>query len=114
MSTLYARNPATVKQGDRLRQGDKRCVLLARVLYEMAVEFGSIDLRWNDPKYGTLYVELEGSWLWKDMSNWVRWDIKSGNSSATAGRVLDTYKQWNIPIAILEEEWLEIVDSYMV
>ncbi len=114
MSTLYAKNPSIVKQGNRLRPATQRCVLLSRVIYEIAVEFGSIDLYWNHEKYGSQHIELEGAWLWKDMSNWARWDVKAGNSSSTAGKTLDSYRHWSIPVETLEEEWSDIVDNYMV
>ena len=114
VNTIYARHPPRVKEGQILCQPYRCCVLLSRILYEVAVEFGSVHLCWNHEKYGSQYLELNGSWLWKDMSNWVRWEIKIGNSSSSVHKALESCRNWDIPAEELQRQWKDIVEGFMI
>src|SRR5205823_6592749 len=73
LSALRIQYPSRLRKGHELTMPKEESVLLARVVYELAVEFGTVRVGWED--HGPHHIDLEGSWTWKSMEHWEAWQL---------------------------------------
>lgn len=68
LTAIRIQHPRRLHKGDELTRPREESTLLGRVVYELAIEFGSIRITWEDR--GRHFLELEGAWPWKSMEHW--------------------------------------------
>src|SRR2546427_117468 len=73
LTALRIQYPRRLRKGEELAMLPEGSVLLARLVYELAVEFGTVRVTWED--HGPHYIDLEGSWTWKSMEHWEAWQL---------------------------------------
>src|SRR5207302_3928113 len=62
-----------LRKGQELAMPREESILLARLVYELAVEFGTVRVTWED--HGPHHIDLEGGWIWKSMEHWEAWQL---------------------------------------
>jgi len=103
-------NVARVQHPRRLRKGfdvtmpPGEEVLLARVLYELAVEFGEIRVSWRD-KNKENFIDLDGGWQWKNMEHWESWQILCQSHSQGFHKAIGRLDDGRVNISRLTQEW---------
>src|SRR3989475_12145776 len=60
LTALRIQYPRRLRKGEELAMLPEGSVLLARLVYELAVEFVTVRVKWVD--HGRHFYELEGSW----------------------------------------------------
>ncbi len=74
LNAIRVKHPKMLRNGYDLRQPKGETILLSRILYELAVEFGVIEISWTEN--GRLhYIELDSCWQWKNMGHWENWQL---------------------------------------
>ena len=62
LNALRIQHPHRLRKGDEIRIPKEETVLLARVVYELAVEFGKLRVAWDEG--GAHHLDLVGEWTW--------------------------------------------------
>ncbi len=74
LKAVRVKHPKMVKTGYDIQQSRDDTILLSRVLYEIAVEFGLIEISWKE-KGRMHYIEFDSGWQWKNMGHWEDWQL---------------------------------------
>ncbi len=89
LSALRIQHPRRLHKGDDIGIPKEETVLLARVLYELAVEFGKVRVGWNEG--GAHHVDLEGEWTWKSMEHWEEFQLLCSDTDRGFSKALGRY-----------------------
>lgn len=74
LNSIRVNHPKMLRNGYDLYQKRGDTILLSRIIYEIAVEFGIIEISWKER--GRLhYIELDSGWQWKNMGHWEDWQL---------------------------------------
>lgn len=74
LNAIRVNHPKMLRNGYDLHQLTGDTILLSRILYEIAVEFGVIEISWKE--HGRLhFLELDSGWQWKNMGHWENWQM---------------------------------------
>ena len=68
LTAIRVQHPRRLRKGDDLAMPPEESILIGRIVYELAIEFGSIRVAWEDR--GPNSLDLEGAWPWKSMEHW--------------------------------------------
>src|SRR5439155_446999 len=83
------RGPPRLRKGQELTMPREESILLARLVYELAVEFGTVRVTWED--HGPHHIDLEGGWIWKSMEHWEAWQLLASDLDPGFHKALNRY-----------------------
>jgi hypothetical protein len=106
LSALRIQHPHRLRKGDEVSMPREETVLLARAVYELAVEFGRIRVAWNDG--GAHHLDLEGGWTWKSMEHWEEFQLLCSERDRGFDKALDRYVGGRFDLRRILEVWQEI------
>ncbi len=109
LSALRIQHPRRLRKGDEVSLPREETVLLARVLYELAVEFGKIRIAWNDG--GAHHLDLEGSWTWKSMEHWEAFQLLCSDQDRGFDKAMSRYIGGRFDLRRILEQWQEIHEA---
>jgi len=102
LNAIRVQHPKMLKNGYQLKQSNGNTVLLGRILYELAVEFGIIEITWKE--HGRYhFLELDAGWQWKNMGHWENWQLLCSDFDHNFYRELDSYE--DIPVQRVKDGW---------
>ncbi len=108
LNAIRVQHPKMLRSGYDLHQLKGDTILLARILYEIAVEFGMIEISWKE--HGRLhYLELDSGWQWKNMGHWENWQLLCSNYDNQFFQKVNNYE--NLPINRITSSWEKTRDS---
>lgn len=95
LNSIRVKHPKMLRNGYNLHQLKGDTVLLGRILYEIAVEFGSIEVSWKE--HGRFhYLNLDSAWQWKNMGHWENWQLLCGGHDHNFYKELNSYPDVNL------------------
>ncbi len=103
LSALRIQHPRRLRKGDDVEIPKEEAVLLARVVYELAVEFGKIRVAWNDG--GAHHLDLEGEWTWKSMEHWEAFQLLCSDTDRGFAKALARYAGGRFDAHRILAEW---------
>ena len=106
LSALRIQHPRRLHKGDEVGIPKEETVLLARVLYELAVEFGKVRVAWNDG--GAHHLDLEGEWTWKSMEHWEEFQLLCSDMDRGFSKALARYTGGRFDAPRVLAEWAKI------
>ncbi len=109
LSALRIQHPRRLRKGDEVAPPKEETVLLARLLYELAVEFGTVRVAWNDG--GGHHLDLEGAWTWKSMEHWESFQLLSSDRDRGFDKVTSRYIGGRFDLRRVLDVWQEIHDT---
>jgi hypothetical protein len=109
LSALRIQHPHRLRKGDEVTAPREETVLLARVLYELAVEFGTTRIAWNDG--GPHHLDLEGSWTWKSMEHWEAFQLLAGERDRGFDKAMARYVGGRFDAHRILDVWQEVRDA---
>src|SRR3989441_293447 len=89
LTALRIQYPRRLRKGDELAMPKEESVLLARLVYELAIEFGTVRVTWED--HGPHHLDLEGAWTWKSMEHWEAWQLLVSDLDPGIHKALNQY-----------------------
>src|SRR3989475_253022 len=89
LTALRIQYPRRLRKGDELAMPKEESVLLARLVYELAIEFGTVRVTWED--HGPHHLDLEGAWTWKSMEHWEAWQLMVSDLDPGIHKALNQY-----------------------
>ncbi len=112
LSALRIQHPRRLRKGDEVSMPKEETVLLARVVYELAVEFGKVRVAWNDG--GPHHLDLEGGWTWKSMEHWEEFQLLAADRDRGFEKAMDKYLGGRIDLRRILGVWQEIHEDLAV
>ncbi len=109
LSALRIQHPHRLRKGDELSMPREETVLLARLVYELAVEFGKVRVSWNEG--GAHHVDLEGAWTWKSMEHWEALQLLCSEIDPGFHKALTRYIGGRFDARRILKEWERIADT---
>lgn len=109
LNALLVRHPRRLRKGDQLTMPKEDSILLARVLYELAVEFGIVRVSWDDR--GEHHLDLDGAWSWKSMEHWEAWQLLSVEHDAGFHKALSHSVAGRFDAKRLLKEWERLTEE---
>ncbi len=106
LSALRIQHPRRLRKGDTVDIPKEESVLLARVVYELAVEFGKVRVAWNDG--GAHHLDLEGEWTWKSMEHWEEFELLVSDTDRGFPKALGRYLGERFDAHRVLEEWARL------
>jgi hypothetical protein len=103
LTALRVQHPRRLRKGDDVEMPKEQSVLLARVLYELAVEFGKVRVGWRNGQEHAL--DLEGAWTWKSMEHWEAWQLLCSDLDPGFHKALNRYISGRFDVKRLLREW---------
>lgn len=104
LKSVRVKHPKMVKPGYEFHQLKGDTILLSRIIYELAVEFGSIELSWKE--HGRYhFLELDSGWQWKNMGHWENWQLLCTGYDHNFFQEVNGYG--NVPISKIKRAWEE-------
>ncbi|MFW6176633.1 MAG: PIN domain-containing protein [Thermoplasmatota archaeon] len=105
LNSIRVQHPKMIKNGYEFHQLPGDTILLGRIIYELAVEFGIIELSWKE--HGRYhYLELDSAWQWKNMEHWENWQLLCNGYDHNFFKELNEYGE--IPIEKIRDNWKKI------
>jgi hypothetical protein len=112
LTAVRIQHPRRLRKGDELTMPRDESILLGRIVYEIAIEFGSIRVGWED--HGPHFLDLEGAWSWKSMEHWEASELLCADLDPGFHKALNRYvdgsfdprrflKEWDKVREVLEE-----------
>jgi len=83
-------------------------ILLARLVYELAVEFGTVRVTWED--HGPHHIDLEGGWIWKSMEHWEAWQLLVSDLDPGFHKALNRYVDGSFDARRFVKEWQKLAE----
>ena len=83
-------------------------VLLARLVYELAIEFGTVRVTWDD--HGPQHLDLEGAWTWKSMEHWEAWQLMVSDLDPGIHKALNRYVDGSFDPRRFVKEWQKLAE----
>ena len=108
LTALRVQYPRRLRKGDELTMPKEESVLLARVVYELAVEFGTVRISWEDR--GPHRIDLEGAWTWKSMEHWEAWQLLASDLDPAFHKALNRYVDGSFDARRFVREWQKIAE----
>ena len=96
-------HPRPLHKGQDLTLPPEEPILLAKVLYELAVEFGTVRAAWTEG--GAHHLDLEGAWTWKSMEHWEAWRLLVGDLDAGFHKALNRYMGGRFDAKRFLQDW---------
>src|SRR6058998_3643404 len=96
------------RKGDELAMPKEESVLLARLVYELAIEFGTVRLTWED--HGPHHLDLEGAWTWKSMEHWEAWQLRVSDLDPSIHKALNRYVDGSFDPRRFVREWQKLTE----
>ncbi|HYM40187.1 MAG TPA: PIN domain-containing protein [Thermoplasmata archaeon] len=109
LSALRIQYPRRLRKGDEASMPREETVLLARVLYELAVEFGRARVAWNDA--GAHHLDLEGAWTWKSMEHWEAFQLLGSDRDRGFDKIMTRYIGGRFDLRRILDVWQELSDA---
>ena len=106
LSALRIQHPRRLHKGDEVSAPKEETVLLARALYELAIEFGKVRVAWNDG--GAHHLDLEGGWTWKSMEHWEDFQLLCSDRDRGFDKAMDRYIGGRFDPRRILEVWQEM------
>jgi PIN domain-containing protein len=106
LSALRIQHPRRLRKGDEVEIPKEEAVLLARVVYELAVEYGKVRIAWNDG--GAHHLDLEGEWTWKSMEHWEDFQLLVSDTDPGFAKALNRYVGGRFDPRRVLEEWTKL------
>ena len=108
LTALRLQYPRRLRKGDELTMPKEESVLLARLVYELAVEFGTVRVTWED--LGAHHIELEGAWTWKSMEHWEAWQLLTSDVDPSFHKALNRYVDGSFDPRRFVREWQKLAE----
>jgi len=108
LTALRIQYPRRLRKGEELALLPEGSVLLARLVYELAVEFGTVRVTWED--HGPHYIDLEGSWTWKSMEHWEAWQLLGSDLDPGFHKALNRYVDGAFDARRFVREWQKLAE----
>ena len=108
LKAVRVKHPKMVKTGYDLQQPKGDTILLSRVLYEIAVEFGLIEISWKE-KRRMHYIELDSGWQWKNMGHWEDWQLLCSGYDNGFFKAIEAFDV--LSIDPVNEAWKELREA---
>ena len=109
LNALRIQHPPRLRKGDELSMPKEETVLLARLVYELAVEFGKVRVAWTDG--GPHHLDLEGAWTWKSMEHWEAFQLLCSDVDAGFHKTLNRYIGGRFDARRVLKEWEKIAET---
>ncbi len=109
LSAIRIQHPRRLHKGDEIGIPKEETVLLARVLYELAVEFGKVRVAWNEG--GAHHLDLEGEWTWKSMEHWEDFQLLCSDTDRGFSKALNRYIGGRFDARRVLAEWETIREA---
>ncbi len=109
LNALRIQHPHRLHKGDELSMPTEETVLLARLVYELAVEFGRIRIAWNDG--GPHHLDLEGAWTWKAMEHWEAFQLLCSDLDVGFHKALNRHISGRFDARRVLKEWEKISET---
>jgi hypothetical protein len=109
LNALLVRHPRRLRKGDVLSMPQDESVLLGRVMYELAIEFGIVRVSWNDGQ--DHHLDLDGGWSWKSMEHWDAWQLLCADQDPGLHKALARYVGGRFDAKRIQREWQKIADD---
>lgn len=103
LTSLRIQYPRRLHKGEELMMPREESVLLARIVYELTIEFGTVRVTWEDQ--GPHRLDLEGAWTWKSMEHWEAWQLLASDLDAGFHKALNRYVDGSFDARRLVKEW---------
>lgn len=105
LNSIRVNHPKMLKTGYDIQQQKGDTILLARIIYELAVEYGVIEISWKE--HGRIhYIELDSGWQWKNMGHWENWQLLCNHYDNYFFREVNSYDEMNVNN--IKESWQEL------
>lgn len=108
LTALRLQYPRRLRKGDELPMPDEESVLLARLVYELAIEFGTVRIAWEDR--GPHHIDLEGAWTWKSMEHWEAWQLLTSDLDPGLHKALNRYVDGGFDARRFVREWQKLAE----
>jgi hypothetical protein len=108
LTALRVQYPPRLRKGHDLSMPKEDSVLLARVIYELAVEFGTVRVSWDDR--GPHHIELDGAWTWKSMEHWEAWQLLTSDVDSGFHKALNRYVDGRFEPQRFVREWQKLAE----
>lgn len=109
LNALRIQHPHRLRKGDDLTMPKEETVLLARLVYELAVEFGRVRIAWGDG--GPHHLDLEGGWTWKAMEHWEAFQLLCSDLDAGFHKSMNRYIGGRFDARRVLKEWEKIAET---
>lgn len=106
LTSLRIQYPHRLRKGDELTMPKEESVLLARLAYELAVEFGTVRVAWEDR--GSHFIDLDGAWTWKSMEHWEAWQLLASEVDPGFHKALNRYVDGGFDAKRFVREWQKL------
>ncbi len=108
LNALRVQHPKMVKNDYNFHQLEGDTILLGRIIYELAVEFGIIEISWKE--HGRVHhLELDSGWQWKNMGHWENWQLLVSGYDHNLFKELSSYG--SVPVGDIRDSWEEVRGS---
>ncbi len=108
LTALRIQYPRRLRKGDELAMPKEESVLLARLVYELAIEFGTVRVTWED--HGPHHLDLEGAWTWKSMEHWEAWQLLVSDLDPGIHKALSRYVDGSFDPRRFVREWQKLAE----
>src|SRR5438132_1179389 len=108
LSSLRVQYPPRLRKGQELAMPREESILLARLVYELAVEFGTVRVTWED--HGPHHIDLEGGWIWKSMEHWEAWQLLASDLDPGFHKALNRYVDGSFDARRFVREWQKLAE----
>jgi hypothetical protein len=108
LTALRVQYPPRLRKGHELTMPKEDSVLLARVIYELAVEFGTVRVAWDDR--GPHHIDLDGAWTWKSMEHWEAWQLLTSDVDSGFHKALNRYVDGRFDAQRFVREWQKLAE----
>src|SRR6058998_2853437 len=108
LTALRIQYPRRLRKGDELAMPKEESVLLARLVYDLAIEFGTVRVTWED--HGPHHLDLEGAWTWKSMEHWEAWQLMVSDVDQGIHKALNRYVDGSFDPRRFVKEWQKLAE----
>ncbi len=109
LPALRIPHPRRLRKGEQISMPKEDSILLARVLYEIAVEFGIVRVSWNDGQ--ERFLEFDGGWSWKSMEHWEAWQLLCTDHDPGLHKALSRYVDGRFDAKRILREWSKLTQE---
>lgn len=108
LTALRIQNPPRLRKGQELTMPAEESILLARLVYEIAIEFGTVRVSWEDR--GPHHIDVEGAWTWKSMEHWEDWQLLTSDLDPGFHKALNRYVDGRFDPRRFVREWQKLAE----
>ncbi len=103
LTSIRIQHPRRLRKGDELTMPPEESILIGRLAYELAIEFGTIRVAWEDR--GPHFLDLEGAWPWKSMEHWEASELMCSDVDPGFHKALNRYVDGSFDPRRFLKEW---------